>query len=122
MAWSSESAGSRLCNSRSTFARCCRSSESRVFSTFAISSCSFMACIQLVKTRSHNSSFHQKRTRPYFRSPAQTFKSLSGIKRIALGVDWGDEEDEALDGAKRADRRLPRGEQKGARRAYCDLR
>jgi hypothetical protein len=37
---SSESAGSRLCNSRSTFARCVLSSERRAFSAFAISSCS----------------------------------------------------------------------------------
>ena len=41
--WSSESAGSALCNSWSTFARCFRSSERR---NFAISSCSFMSsCI-----------------------------------------------------------------------------
>src|SRR6516165_10690553 len=47
MAWSSESAGSNLCNERSTFARCVRSSERRAFSAFAISSCSFMSrCIQ----------------------------------------------------------------------------
>src|SRR6516164_11452937 len=48
MAWSSESAGSGLCNARSTFARCARSSERRAVSAFAISSCSFMSrCIQI---------------------------------------------------------------------------
>jgi len=47
MAWSSESAGSNLCNERSTFARCVRSSERRAFSALAIASCSFMSrCIQ----------------------------------------------------------------------------
>src|SRR5215475_10086609 len=50
MAWSWESAGSGLCKSRSTFARCVRSSERRAFRACTISSCSFMShCIQFLE-------------------------------------------------------------------------
>jgi hypothetical protein len=52
MACSSESAGSNLCNSRSTFATCVRSSERRSFSAFSIFSSSFMSrCIQIALKR-----------------------------------------------------------------------